>query len=69
MAKQIETAVSLNPQDIEAQYFLGELYFVSRDKQSALAQYQKISLLDSQLAKKLYAVIYGNLLVTVSEKK
>ncbi len=66
--KQMEKAVNLQPNDAEAQFFLGQLYFVAGNKDSALAQYRKITLLDSQLAEKLYAVIYGKMLVTVNEK-
>jgi len=66
--KRIEQAVQLNPNDSEAQFFLGQLYLANRDKQSALAQYRKIALLDSQLAKTLYSEIYANMLVEVREK-
>ncbi|MEP6903502.1 MAG: hypothetical protein ABJA66_17400, partial [Actinomycetota bacterium] len=65
--KQIEKVVVLQPQDSEAQFFLGQLYILNRDRQSALVQYRKLALLDSDSANKLYAVIYGNLLVTANK--
>ena len=64
----MEKAIALTPQDTEAQFFLGQLYLLNRNKDSALAQYRKVALLNTDLANKLYAVIYGNLLVTAGEK-
>jgi len=43
------------------------IYLSNRDKQSAVAQQRKITALDVAMANKLYAVIYGNLLVNVKK--
>lgn len=61
-------AVRLNPNDVEAQFFLGNLYLPEKNRQAALAQYAGIKSLNPQIAEKLYRVIYGGKIVTVSAK-
>jgi DNA-binding SARP family transcriptional activator len=64
----MQKAVGLNPHDEQSQLLLCNFYLLAQDKQSALAQYKEIKSLDSQLAQKLYQVIYNDKLVTVSYK-
>lgn len=65
---QLEQAIRLNAHDAKVQFFLGQLHLVTRDLQSALAQYKKLALVDTELSIKLFGEIYADKVVQVSEK-
>jgi protein involved in temperature-dependent protein secretion len=64
----VQQAIRLNPADVEAQFFLGNLYLLAKDKPSALDQYQAVKSLNPQLAEKLYDAIHRGRIVTVGQQ-
>jgi two-component SAPR family response regulator len=56
---QLEQAIRLNSTDAKVQFFLEELHLLNRDRQSALAQYKKLALVDIEFSIKF---IRGDLL-------
>lgn len=65
---EIRRAAALNPNDAEAQFLLGNVYILAGEKQPALAQFEKIKLLNPPLSQKLYQATYNDKLVIVSYK-
>ena len=61
-------AIRLNSHVAKVQFFLGQLHLLNRDRQSALAQYKKLALLDTELSNKLYGAIYANQIFQVGQK-
>jgi Tfp pilus assembly protein PilF len=51
-------AIRINPDDANAHYYLGVIYALLNDKVSALEQYKILKSLDSELANKLFNLIY-----------
>jgi len=67
-AGKFTEAVKMHPQNAETQFILGQIYLLNGDRPSARIQCEKVASLDSQLAKQLYAAIYGNLLVVAKKQ-
>lgn len=65
---QMQEAVRLQPQFPKTQIFLGQLYLLNGDRQSALAHYRKLTAIDAQTAQELYNTIYRNLIVNAAKK-
>ena len=65
---QLEQAIRLNSHDAKVQFFLGQLHLLTRDRQSALAQYKKLALVDIELSIKLCGEIYANKVIQVGGK-
>lgn len=65
---QLEHSIRLNSHDAKVQFFLGQLHLLNRDWQSALAQYKKLALVDTELSIKLYGEIYANKVIQVGRK-
>jgi len=66
LSKLLQT-VRLQPQTLQAKFLLGQTYLLNGDKQSARNQVKKVASLDSQMAKILYAAIYGNPLIAAEK--
>ena len=64
---ELQTAAKLQPQNPPAEFVLGQIYLLSGDRAAAQRQYRKVASLDSSLAKRLYDVMYGGLIVTVGK--
>jgi tetratricopeptide (TPR) repeat protein len=65
---EFRQAVRLKPQDFEAQFFLGSLYLLVKDRESALSQYHVVESLNPQLAHKLHDAIYRDRILTVARE-
>ena len=57
---ELQQTMQLRPDDDEAQLFLGNLYFLVRDRKAALAQYEAVKSANPRLAEKLYQALYEN---------
>ena len=51
-------AIRIDPDDAEVHIYLGLAYIWSKDRDSALEQYEILKKLDSELANKLFNMIY-----------
>ena len=51
-------AIRIDPDDAEAYFALGVVYVAIKDRDSALEQYEILKKLDSELANKLFNMIY-----------
>jgi hypothetical protein len=60
-------AVIINRNDKDAQFHLGILYLLKKNKQSALAQYNVVKSLDPELGHRLYLSIYLDKIVSVAK--
>lgn len=50
-------AIEINPDDAKLHYFIGNVYILLNDKDSALKKYEILKYLDTQLANELFQKI------------
>ena len=60
-------AVTLKPEDVQAQFFLGNLYLLANDKTICFDVIPGNQVLDPQVAQKLYEAIYRDRVVAVTK--
>ncbi len=65
---EMRKAVSISPDDEQAQLSLGNLYLLTNDRQAAIEQYAAMKTANPQLAEKIYQAIYNGRIVTVLNK-
>ncbi|HKX82813.1 MAG TPA: tetratricopeptide repeat protein [Pyrinomonadaceae bacterium] len=68
-AEYFKRAVEIAPDRVTFRYNLGMAQIANKNRPGALSQYRLLKESDPKLAKKLYPLLYGHLLVSVEELK
>jgi tetratricopeptide (TPR) repeat protein len=66
--KTLQRALELDPKFAQAQYNLGITYAARKDKRAALGLYATLKQLDAELGRKLFAEIFADKILDVSQK-
>ncbi len=63
--ESVRNALRLRSDDVEGQFFLGNLYVLTKNRKLALEQLNVLKTLNRELANRLYQSIYADRVITV----